>query len=63
VVCAVCGGSGCERITYIPFMKRKRKRGVQRVIAGGGLWFARRGDEKTISAAEFYAVDEIVWMP
>jgi len=55
VICCGCGGTGCKTIRYKPFEKRKRKRGVQQIITDGGVWFARRGGEKTISVEEFYS--------
>lgn len=54
VICNKCGGTGCQIIRYKPFAGRKRKRGVKRVMGDGGLWFARTGEEKTISVEEFY---------
>lgn len=57
VICRGCNGTGCRTIRYKEFTHRKRKRGVKRVMGDGGLWFARTGDEKTISVQEFYAND------
>lgn len=55
VVCHTCRGTGCQSIKYTPFTQRKRKSGVQRVMTDGGIWFARTGGEKTISADTFYS--------
>lgn len=58
VVCSSCGGTGCQEITYKEFTKRKRKRGIRRVMTDGGLWFARgAGEQPTISVEEFYEHD------
>ena len=54
VICRMCGGTGCQTILYKPFTVRKRKRGVKQVMGDGGLWFARTGEEKTISVKDFY---------
>lgn len=54
VICRGCSGTGCRTITYKEFTQRKHKRGVKRVMGDGGIWFARTGDEKTISIEEFY---------
>ena len=55
VICSQCRGTGCQTIDYKPFTQRKRKAGVQRVMGDGGVWFARSGNEKTISVDEFYS--------
>jgi DnaJ-class molecular chaperone len=55
VVCHTCRGTGCQTITYKPFERRQRKQGIQRVLCDGGMWFARNGNEKTISVDEFYS--------
>jgi len=55
VVCHNCNGTGCQTMKYTPFTGRKRKRGIKRVIGDGGLWFARKGNEQTISIEDFYA--------
>ncbi|KKN99003.1 hypothetical protein LCGC14_0142480 [marine sediment metagenome] len=31
VICATCGGSGCEKIWYKPFTRRKGRRGIQTI--------------------------------
>lgn len=54
VVCHTCGGTGCQKINYKPFVKIKRKRGIKWVLGDGGLWFARTGNEPKISIQEFY---------
>lgn len=54
VVCNRCQGKGSAPYGDKPFTGRKRKSGITRVMADGGLWFARSGNEKTISADEFY---------
>ena len=36
VVCTSCDGSGCETITYMPFVKRKLLRGIKGVSLSRG---------------------------
>ncbi len=38
VVCVTCGGSGCQTITYTPFVKRHGKRGVTTVLLSRGTF-------------------------
>jgi len=40
VVCLGCDGTGCEKIRYVPFKKRKAKRGIQRVQRARGTFIA-----------------------
>ncbi len=40
VICLNCGGTGCERIRYTPFTKRKPKRGVKTVHRSRGSFIA-----------------------
>jgi hypothetical protein len=55
VICRTCDGTGCETIKYKPFEGRKRKRGVKHVLTDGGIWFARKGKQPTITVQEFYS--------
>jgi hypothetical protein len=36
VVCLNCDGTGCEKITYIPFKKRRMKQGIDTVSISKG---------------------------
>src|SRR5574340_290934 len=36
VVCLRCGGTGCERIVYVPFVKRRLRKGVKGVSLSQG---------------------------
>lgn len=40
VICALCSGTGCEVITFIPFSYRRRKRGVKTVRPSRGRLIA-----------------------
>ena len=55
VVCVRCGGTGCQEIQYVEFKKRRRRRGVSRVLCDGGMWFVRKGESETISVEKFYS--------
>lgn len=37
VICSTCQGTGCERITYTPFTKRRGMRGIKRVRWSRGM--------------------------
>ncbi len=58
VVCTMCSGKGCEKVTYTPFEKRKKlsRRGVQFVQRSRGSLIATgvgpAGNRITLS--EFY---------
>jgi hypothetical protein len=54
VVCYKCKGTGCQEIQYTPFTARKRRKDVKNVLCDGGAWFARNGNEKTITVNKFY---------
>jgi hypothetical protein len=53
VVCARCGGTGQGSGTK-PFTGRKRKPGIKWVMADGGLWMCRTGNEPRIPVEQFY---------
>ena len=58
VICYHCGGKGYSEAVAVSseaklFTHRKRKEGVQRVLADSGMWMLRTGTEKTISIADF----------
>lgn len=57
VVCVMCNGTGCETITYVPFERRKGRRGIKQVRFGSGLildtptkenWFTYKEFQKMI---------------
>jgi len=53
VVCLSCNGSGCETISYAPFVKRKIVSGVKGVSLSGGKFIfsgaGNRGQEVSYS--------------
>jgi hypothetical protein len=40
VVCITCGGTGCEEIRYVPFDKRRNRRGIHTVRNSRGSFIA-----------------------
>ncbi len=48
IVCGRCNGSGCEKLSYTPFVSRKKKRGIKAVVIS-----RNDGEEKEIPYEEF----------
>jgi len=66
VVCHTCRGQGFEDVqildknaSFAEFTRRKRKRGINKVLTDGGMWFTRgRTDEApSIDIEDFYDGD------
>lgn len=55
VVCLTCNGSGCQEITYEPFVRRKDRQGIRRVCRSAGSFIGTGvgPDGPSISYAEF----------
>jgi len=55
VVCLGCRGTGCEAVSYVPFTKRKRRRGIKtvRLSRGSSLITGAGGVGDSVPYAEF----------
>ncbi len=42
VICIRCNGTGCEKICFKPFVKRRGKRGIQKVSQSFGSFIAEK---------------------
>lgn len=43
VICCKCGGTGCEKISFTPFSRRKGKQGINTVSWSGGTFILSAG--------------------
>ena len=53
VICVNCGGSGARPLNVKPFTGRKRKPGISKIRAGGGMIFDNPEKAHWISYSEF----------
>lgn len=53
VICARCGGTGKQTLSYTPFTCRKGRRGVEKVRGGSGMILDDTRNAKWFSYAEF----------
>jgi len=54
VICCRCGGTGCEKISYTPFTRRKGKQGVNTVSWSRGTFILNAGPGKaSVSYRDF----------
>ncbi len=53
VICVTCDGTGCQKIVYKPFVKRKPRSGITKVMSGAG--WASAASRPSISYEDFLA--------